>query len=539
MAELTIQPPDGPRRAVRLHRTELLVGRDPTCDLVLDDPTCSRRHFRIHSPRPGVYLLEDLGSHNGTRVNGERVVSRNLVHGDEIVAGRCAVRFTDRPSAARPTVVISDAGDLETDRTTVSVYRQEPSICESRLNQLLGLSARLVGTFEHRELLGRAMDICIETLHFDRGLIVEVPERPGEWQTPVVRNLRSGEDCTLTISRSILARAVERGERSIINNVADGGTKPTDSMVLNRICSALCVPITWQKETLGAIYGDRITTGQEYTEEDVNFLAGLATQIGAALKTSRLVQECQSRQQLENELAVARQIQEGLFPRQLPERDDLQIVAFNNPGRNVSGDYYDVIPLEGERFGIIIADVSGKGVPAAMLMANLQAAVRVSLRDTADLVHIVRGLNELVYDNTVGTKFITALVGVLDPTDRAIRYVNAGHYPPYQVLPDGHVSALPADAGLPLGVERDADYPVVDVSLGDRTSTLFLFTDGIPESLNQEDEFYGLGRIEDLLGRNARTPPSELVHRCRRTIADFVGHVPQSDDVTLMAVRLG
>ena len=537
MAELTIQTPDGRRRVFRLRRDEVVVGRDATCDVVLDDTACSRRHLRIHSPRAGQYVLEDLGSHNGTYVNDEQTPTRELVHGDEIRIGRCLLGFADRPSSSQPTVdLIDDEGDL----TSISVYRHKPSISESRLNQLLQLSDRLVGALEHREVLERAMDICMESLRFDRGLIVEAPKRSGTWQLPVVRNVRQGEGCSeLTISRSILSRAIEHGERSVISSAQADSGDLTESMVRNEIRSALCVPITWRTEVLGAIYGDRLTHAEEYSEDDVNYLAGLAAQIGAALKTSQLVQEAQVRRRIENDLTVARQIQEGLFPKALPVRDDLEVVAYNSPGRSVSGDYYDMIVLDDGRIGMVIADVSGKGVPAAMLMANLQAAVRITLPGADDIVTVVRRLNQLVHENTNATKFITALLGVLDVSERTIRYVNAGHYPPYRVHADGRVESLPDEAGLPLGVDRDADYPLVTVPLGDEATTLFLFTDGIPEALNQDDEFYGLGRIEDLLKRNARADATELVARCRRAIAEFVGHAPQSDDLTLMTVRLG
>ncbi|MBN1347444.1 MAG: SpoIIE family protein phosphatase [Phycisphaerae bacterium] len=538
MAELSISMSDGQRRTVRLqHRGDLIVGRDPTCDVVLDDPTCSRRHFRIHSLERGRYEVEDLGSHNGTLVNGQRTARALLAQGDKIEVGRCALQFTEKADDAQATVTISETQETP---GTVSVYRHKPSISERRLEQLLELSTRLVGAFEQREVLDRAMDICMETLAFDRGVIVESPKHGARWHVPVIRNVRAGEGCCgLTVSRSILKRAIERGERSIINNVLSGSDDVTESMVMNQICSAMCVPITWRSEVLGAIYGDRTRTGHEYTEEDVNFLAGLAAQIGTALKTSQLVQDLRARQQLENDLAVARQIQEGLFPRNLPDRPDLEVTAYNSPGRSVSGDYYDVLTLDDHRIGAVIADVSGKGVAAAMLMANLQAAVRVTLPGAADLVDVARRLNQLVHENTSGGDFITCLLCIVDMSDRTIRYVNAGHYPPYQVSSDGAVRTLPEDAGMPLGVDVDTEYPLVEVAFGDQPGTLFFFTDGIPESLNTEDEFFGLGRIEDLLKRNSGTGPKELVGRCRRTIAEFVGHAPQSDDVTLMVMRIG
>jgi len=537
MAELSIIVPGGVDRRFRLHRAEVIIGRDAACDVPLDDGTCSRRHVRIYSPRAGRYVLEDLGSHNGTYVNGERVPSRTLVDGDEVRVGRCVLRFADRLDQTEPTVILSDE---EEDSSTISVYRHKPSVSESRLNQLLDLSSRLVGALEHRDLLERAMDICMETLDFDRALIVELPRQPGPWQVSVNRNLRADEaNRGLPVSRSILNRAIDRGERTIINNAIPGAADVTESMIENRIRSAMCVPITWQEQTLGAVYGDRLSTAQEYGEQDVNFLAGLAAQIGAALKTSQWVHEAQLHQQLQNELTIARQIQEGLFPHALPDRPDLAVVAFNNPGRSVSGDYYDVIELDDHRIGIIIADVSGKGVAAAMLMANLQAAVRVMLAGNDDLVRIFQQLNRLTYDNTNGTKFITALLAVIDTADRVIRYVNAGHYPPYRVFPDGRVETLGQEAGLPLGVEVDTIHPLVELPLGDQTSSLFLFTDGMTEALNHQDEFFGLGRIEDLLRRNAQTSPGELVNQCRRTVAEFVGHAPQGDDVTLMAIRIG
>lgn len=536
MAELSILMSNGHRRTLRLGRNELLVGRDESCDLVLDDPTCSRRHFRIHSPRAESYVIEDLGSRNGTLVNGEEASTHELRHGDEIRVGQCSLRYLDKPDDVSARVVLTDE---ETHPDTISVYRQKPSVSESRLNQLLELTSRLVGTFDQRSVLERAMDICIETLRFERGLIVEVAKRQAPWQIPVVRNLRPGPDGEeLHISRSILNRAIERGERSIINNAMGHPGEITESMVQNRICSAMCVPITWQDQILGAVYGDRTTLGEEYTEDDVNFLAGLAAQIGAAIRNSQLVREEKSRQQMENDLKVARQIQEGLIPQGPLLRDDVEVVAFNDPGRSVSGDYYDILPLGDGRVGVVMADVSGKGVPAGMLMSNLQAAVRVLLPGATDLVQIASRLNCLIHDNTDGAKFITALIGIVDPRQRTLHYVNAGHYPPYRITSQGNVQAMPDRAGTPLGVQPDREYPLVETSFGPEEVALFLFTDGIPEALNRDDEFFGLGRIEEFLRRNARSTPMELITRCRRKVDDFIGHAPQSDDVTLMVVRL-
>ncbi len=535
MAELSIILADGRRRSLRLRSQQVLAGRDETnCDLVLDDPTCSRRHFRVHATGPGTFLLEDLHSHNGTFVNGRRVQDHHLRHGDEIQAGRCTITFYDVPETPATTLVLRDGED---DLGDVSVYRQKPSVTESRLAQLLDLTSRMVGAFERRDLLERAMDICIETLHFERGLIVESAGPRGEWHTTVIRNVRRGPaDAELTVSRSILARAIQRGERSIINN--DLEADMTQSMVEHRIRSAMCVPITWQDQILGALYGDSVKTGEEYTEEDINFLAGLAAQIGAALKTSQLVEQEHRRIQMENDLTIARQIQEGLFPHDLPRCEGVRVMAYNSPGRNVSGDYYDVIPLGPKRLAAVIADVSGNGVAAAMLMANLQAAVRVTLPETDNLTTVVRRLNTLVCDNAIEGRFITGLICIVDLERRTLSYVSAGHYPPYRVTLDGRIETLPLQPGLPLGVEHDADYPIVDLALGPEGCSLFLFTDGVPESLNAQDEFFGLGRIETLLQRHAQAQPAELVASFRRTLGEFTGHTLHSDDMTLMAIRV-
>jgi len=537
MAELRINMPKGGHRVVSLQAEELLIGRDASCDVVLEDPTCSRRHFRVYSPAPGKHVLEDLGSHNGTYVNRDRVHSRILSHGDDIRAGHCSLLFLNANSDSSRTVVLSD---LEDRSTVVHSFRHRPETSAVRLRQLLDLTGRLVGTFEPREVLERAMDICMETLGFERGLIVEATPPPGQWALSVVRNLfpQSGQD-EPAISRSILTRAIRTGERSIISLAMAGDSCTTDSMVQNRICSAMCVPITWRDDVLGALYGDRLSGSREYSEEDVDFLAGLAGQIGAALRNSHLLLEAEMRRQLEHELALAREIQEGLFPQLLPLQSSLGIAAFNSPGRSVSGDYYDVIQLDDHRTAVLIADVSGKGVSAAMLMANLQAAVRVVLPGTDDLVDVVRRLNRLIYQNTGGVGFITALLMVVDTSERVLHYVDAGHYPPYLVRSDGRVDSLKPEGDLPLGVEPDADFAVNTEPMGDEACTYFLYTDGIPEALNADDEFFGLGRIEDLLRRYARAEPSELVSRVRRALSDFVEHSPQTDDITMVALHVG
>ncbi len=537
MAKLIINLPDGRSLKQELSENVYVLGRDPGCDIVLDDPSASRRHVLMRFS-DGAYVIEDLGSKNGTLVNDQPVEVRSLKHLDQILIGSVEVKYVDEPySDASSTVVVSSSA-AKTESASYSSRSSSLNLSQRRLQMLYDLSERLMTLRDRNALLEEAMTICFETLRFERGAIAvrKAGGRGVDW--PVVRNLR-GRSGELTISQSVLGRALDHGERAIVTDTADERVDPTVSMVQLGIRSAMCVPLKSEEEILGVIYGDRTTTGTQYSTEDVDFLAALARQVSIGLINGRLVDEQKAMLAMEKELALAREIQEGLFPETVPEHDQVLIAALNDPGRLVSGDYYDVLRFTDGRIGFLIADVTGKGVAASLLMSNLQAAVRLTLPNCTDLGALVGRWNELIYTNTDSTKFVTCLAAILDPEARKLTFCPAGHQLPYVVSGrGGPPRLLKAPADYPLGVVEGAEFRAHTVDLGPDPCIIFAYTDGVPEAMDEQQNEFGQQRMEDVLGGGGVLDPHMMIKRMRRAITAHCSDAAQSDDITMVAVRL-
>ena len=350
------------------------------------------------------------------------------------------------------------------------------------------------------------------------------------------RDLRAGPADELRISRSVLERALRHGERVLINDTAE--TDPTRSMISNHIRSAMCVPMEYQQEVHGVIYGDRVTSTGGYTREDIDFFAALGRLGAMGLVNVRLLEELSYRRQVELQLQWGRQIQTQLFPAQPLARPDLVIDALNDPGQKVSGDYYDYFARPDGRIAAVIGDVSGKGVSASLLMANLQAAVQLTLGERAELLDAVRVINRLVCRNVGDCRFITAILGLLDPTTHTFTCVNAGHPRPFVLGAGGAVVKHDeANGGIPLGIEPDFPYRSTVIDLSARPTTLFLYTDGITEAEDARREMFGESRLIEALRAAADQPPSELLAGVRQRVRQFTGDHAQNDDITMLVIR--
>ncbi len=541
MQQLQIHHPDGRRTAIELDGDEWLIGRDASCEVTLDDGATSRRHARLYRDPHGRFWVQDLQSKNGTLLNDRAVTSAQVNSGDQIVIGSCTLQLR---IPLEPSIILSDA-DSSTTYASTSAWGpdQRVALAQKRLESLYELNERLTGLFDRDELLGELLDNCVEHLRFERaGVAVWSGEPQQSPQWVLIKNMSGGEEKEIRLSRSIVDRALHQGERILITDTAGENFDPTASMIASRIRSAMCVPMEYHGKVRGVIYGDRVTSAGGYVKEDTDYFAAMGRLGAMGLVNVQLVEEMQQRERMEMQLQLARQIQSQLFPAEPLRNDGLFIDALNDPGQRISGDYYDYFMRPDGLIAVIIADVAGKGLPAAILMANLQAAVHVTLAQEADLVKVVDVLNKLVCRNARDTKFITGIFGLLDPATRSFTYVNAGHPGPFLIHPEGkaarRVEKIELEGKLPLGVEKDESYTTHTLRLGDGPTTLVLFTDGVPDAENPQGEFYGEMRLEESLIAGAAEPPNELVTRVRRSIKQFARSHPQTDDITLVAFRL-
>ena len=296
------------------------------------------------------------------------------------------------------------------------------------------------------------------------------------------------------------------------------------------------IPLHAQSEVKGILcLGERLRGG-EYTPSDLEFIYSLGNLAIISLENTRLFFEAVEKQKMENELDLAREIQKGLLPRTLPKIAGLDIAALNISSKQVGGDYYDVIALESGKYMIAIGDVSGKGTPASLLMANVQATIRTMAHFDLPLSEMTSRVNHLICENTGNDKFITFFWGILDSSTRKFRYVNAGHNHPFVVRATGKIERL-TEGGIILGVMKNAaKYVEGNIQLLP-WDVVVMFTDGISEAMNKEGVDYTEERVEAFLRHIASRTAQGILDEVQHEIARYTSGAPQSDDITLVVMK--
>ena len=255
-----------------------------------------------------------------------------------------------------------------------------------------------------------------------------------------------------------------------------------------------------------------------------------------SLENKRLFQEALEKQKLEEELDLARDIQKNLFPQILPKINGVEVSAINISSKQVGGDYYDVIPVDENRFFIAIADVSGKGVPASLLMANIQAFLQVISKQKMDIQDATALMNNLITENTSDGRFITFFWGLLDVSTKTFTYVNAGHNPPLFIR-NKKIRKL-EKGGIILGVMKTImPYEAESIKLESR-DVLILFTDGISEAMNSAGEEYSDQKLEQKSIDLSEKPASEILSRIKDDVQNFTSGNIQSDDITMIVLKV-
>lgn len=298
----------------------------------------------------------------------------------------------------------------------------------------------------------------------------------------------------------------------------------------------LALPLKHQGAPCGALCLGPKRTGQPYTSADIEFLSALGNLTLVSVQNSFLVEEQIEKKRLEEEMRIARRIQERLLPQETPETGLYEVAALARPSRLAGGDYYDVVRVKDERLLLAIADVTGKGMPAALLMANLQASLHVVLPMDMTIEQAVGHINRVICQNTDTDRFITFFLAILHLDSGEMEYVNAGHNPPMVLRQNGSIELLET-GGLLLGVLDQIGYEQGTVKL-DPGDIAVLFTDGVTEAMGDAGEEYHEDRLEAVLKRVQTQSAADIVDSVHKDIAEFTGNVEElSDDLTMLVVK--
>lgn len=297
------------------------------------------------------------------------------------------------------------------------------------------------------------------------------------------------------------------------------------------------VPMHIQQKTNGMILlGERLRGGV-YSQADLEFLYSLGNLAIISIENARLFKTAIEKQRMEDELNIAREIQQGLLPEKLPSIPQFDIAALTISSKEVGGDYYDVINRKQDEYVLAIGDVSGKGTPAALLMANVQAALRALAPLCSSVAETTGQINDLTCANTRGgSRFITFFWGILDAQTRQFRYTNAGHNPPYVMRKSGTIEKL-EEGGLILGIfKTTTPYAEASMTLlpGD---VLVMYTDGVSEAMNQDNEQFTEERLEDILKKSTNLSAKEIIRQVQKELEIHTQSTPQSDDITLLVLK--
>jgi sigma-B regulation protein RsbU (phosphoserine phosphatase) len=295
------------------------------------------------------------------------------------------------------------------------------------------------------------------------------------------------------------------------------------------------VPLSRKKKLVGILMLSGKVAGFRYNSEDMSFLKILGNQIMVALENAELYKESLEKQRLEEELSVAKNIQMGLLPKALPNMKNFEFSAYIEPSRQVGGDYYDFIPIEDGRFGIVIADTSGKGVPAALLTARMQVMIQSEVRFGRDVNETMKSVNYFLAKTTSADKFATCFYAEISDDHRKFRFCNAGHNYPILIHKDGRFENLET-GGLLLGAFSDAKYEFGEVELapGD---LLIMYTDGLSEAMDNSEQEYGESRIIDYSMKIRSQSADVICSMLVKSVKQFAAGISDFDDMTIVIVK--
>ena len=528
------------------------VGRSLEVDVRLEDPTVSRVHTRLTQDENGDYYVEDLQSGNGTFVNNVKADKWKLKEGDEIRLGNNVLVFhvEAHPAAgatgAKTMLDVTDERIGSTVLNSIAVEAGSSTITvsdQTTIEELAAANRRLqvvcemfhaIGTDLNKdELLQKILDTLFRIFpDTHRGFIVLRDPATGELTPYAKKTISASIDDRLAISETILQYVFDKAHAVLSKDAMhDGRFTGSQSIAELQMHSVMCAPLKHEGNILGFISLDTQRVSEQYDEDGLALLAGIANQASLSIANARMHGELMARQRIEQDLQNARHIQHSFLPQKLPEVEGYEFADFYMAAYEVGGDFYDFIPMPGGKLGIVVGDVSGKGITAALMMAKMTGHVRVYAASGMPPSKLLAELNSTLL--SAGTElFATVLFMVLDPDGHSLIMGSAGHQPPLIRRADGTVEVFECTTGFPVGLIDDGEFPEFPLQL-QREDRALLSTDGLAEAMNEVKEPYGDARLLQTL-KSAPLAPAAMVEHIRNSIGQYIGDAKQSDDLTLV-----
>lgn len=524
-----------------------VLGRAPECQIQLDSNMVSRRHAQV--VREGnAFYLEDLGSGNGTFLNGKRIAGRTpLKTDDRLKLGPILLRFEGGAATRRTqedlgrTLSVEISGDdtatiVDSAETTGGFGGLEVRP-EAKLRAVIEITRSLAGTVDLQAIVPRILDTLFSIFpQADRGCILLKDLETGQMVPVAQKHRRSNEDDTVKLSRTILNKVLQ--ERTGILSAdasSDSRFDAAASISSLTIRSMMCVPLLGlEGEPMGVINLDTQDVLSRFTKDDLDLLMAVAGQAALSYESARLLTSHMEKQKQDSEIAIAKNVQQALLPKSLPQVPGYDLFASYDTALAVGGDYYDAMLLEnGKKICLSFGDVAGKGIPASLVMSRIASVVQSTVQHVDEVGEAVEAINNHMCASAVEGRFVTYILAIIDTQLHEMRLVIAGHMSPMIRKPDGSIEEFDEESvGVPVGVLEDYPFDVLSRTIH-RGETVLFYTDGVSEAMNPQGDLYGDKRVREFL-RNSHGSAAEIG---KALLADVRAHAngrPQNDDITIM-----
>ncbi|HYM10735.1 MAG TPA: SpoIIE family protein phosphatase [Bryobacterales bacterium] len=538
---LAVVEPNGKRQLVKISKSPFQIGRLAECEVSLRDSRISRQHAQIVSEDES-YFLEDLNSRHGTFVNGKKVARQKLSPNDRIDFG-----IED----SYHLIFTFETGD--TDRLLAQLDAVPATHATGNLAKLravLEVARALESSMSLEDVLGAVVDAALVVTGAERGfLLLHSGEgTPLEMRVARDKNGRPLDESDLRVPRGVIQRALH-SRRDLLSMNFDPSEMNTEKSIVDlELRSVVCVPLvririghqhetsqlSTKNDTLGVLYMDSRLGSADLSAGNRELLQSLAIETSTVLENARLMSQERDKRRMEQELAIAREIQRSLLPSRLPEQGWFRAAGSSQACFQVGGDYYDVMELSDTLWGAVLADVSGKGVSAALLTSLLQGAFFATAGHQSQLSEIMSRVNRYVCERSQTRNYATVFYCTVDH-DGATRWINAGHCPPLVVHANGKIETLPA-SGCPVGLFPAAPFGQEETRLspGDK---LVIYSDGVTEAENSSGHQFGEDALLALVKKHTVDEAAQLHQAIIDEVAIFTAGAPQNDDVTLVVLE--